>query len=671
MDIKNQIKFEERNVVFIKIENFSEYTFKDGSIENLVLISKMGNEDAYFDVGALCYKRRTRINRVKHYSYVDKSTFNKHIAKALKNYLSENYLSLTINSTYTILSRLKLTIDDLYNLSEEKSIELKFNDLDHCHIIYENYTAKLVDKVRSGLSRPSFTSSYTYAKKQKICFDLIAANCDLDGKAFKERYTEIKGFSAANIEPKVYNDLDYSIFLSHCKKIFYIFSDFIINNGLFPIRLNIKDDKYDINQYEYMIKNPKGRYANYFLDNKTRRFLTRHETVINAKRIENVEQLPIRFKKSEDDLPYYLLMSYNNYENSILKANESNSKERLKVINLAIASFAMWLILDSGCNRSTIFQMKVKDLKSLKNDTTHHKLMTIKGRAGYKKIKIPLTKKMVKGLQDYVKFREFVINQFVQEEQEFIKDDLFFGFTLNTKVTLKGTVSPFSIKDIELFRSWYSSFFDEESWINPRDIRRSNSNIIKNLNEGIQVAAERMGHSNAVSIKHYSEATKEQTYTQLSEFFDEVYGQIIFKNRNTEKVIPIVTNVECSNTLAGHCRTNEPTRAIGFNDSIELPNCSNPASCLFCEHYVLHTDEIDIRKLISLRKIIDLHPDKNDEMQIVKYRVDEILKYIIDQNKDLIPLISMVKEEVDEGYLDEHWENLMNLFIDLGVDFYA
>src|SRR5690606_15183645 len=125
--------------------------------------------------------------------------------------------------------------------------------------------------------------------------------------------------------------------------------------------------------------------------------------------------------------------------------------------------------------------------------------------------------------------------------------------------------------------------------------------------------------------------------------------QIIFKNRDTDKIIPVLTNVECSNTIAGHCSNNVPTRATGFNEYIELPNCSNPASCLFCEHYVLHTDVIDIRKLISLRKIIELHPDQNDEMQVVKYRVDEILKYIMDQNEGLFPLISNIKEEVDEG----------------------
>ena len=146
---------------------------------------------------------------------------------------------------------------------------------------------------------------------------------------------------------------------------------------------------------------------------------------------------------------------------------------------------------------------------------------------------------------------------------------------------------------------------------------------------------------------------------------------MIFNNRNTDKLIPVITDLDSKNTIAGHCVNAEPARAEGFNENIEVPNCSNPASCLFCKDYVVLTEETDIRKLLSLRKIAELHPDPNDEMQIVKFRVDEILKYISDKNNHIIPLISFINDEVNQGYLDENWEVIMELFADLGVDFYA
>jgi hypothetical protein len=381
--------------------------------------------------------------------------------------------------------------------------------------------------------------------------------------------------------------------------------------------------------------------------------------------------LPVRYKNSEEGLPFEIKKSYDRYENSILRANELNSKERLKAINLAVVSMATLLIMDSGCNQSVIFQLEVSDVVNLKNDTANHKLITRKARAGGKKVNIPITKKMVKSLEDYLIFRDKVLNECGEELKYLIKDSLFFCFTIDNRKKSSEIIYPICITNFVNFKHWYCLVIGEDSWINPKDARRSNNNIVQNLEEGIDFAAERLGHTESVNIKHYTEATKEQTHAQMTNFFNEVYSQMIFNNRNTEKLIPIITDLDSKSTIAGHCINAEPARAEGFNEKIEVPNCSNPASCLFCKDYVVLTDETDIRKLLSLRKIAELHPDQNDEMKIIKYRVDEILKYIVDKNKKNIPLISSISDEVNQGYLDEHWESLMELFTDLGVDFYA
>ena len=90
-----------------------------------------------------------------------------------------------------------------------------------------------------------------------------------------------------------------------------------------------------------------------------------------------------------------------------------------------------------------------------------------------------------------------------------------------------------------------------------------------------------------------------------------------------------------------------------------------------CENYVLHTDEIDLRKLLSLRKITEMHSDLNEEMLIVKFRIDEILKQIVNKYDHVKSLIHTIKAEVDDGYFDENWQNILELLIDLGVQFYV
>ena len=671
MQVNNQNKFEERPVNFIRIEDFSNFSENGYPIESLVLIVKNGNDDFYFDYGALCFSKRTKTSKFTHCAKVVKETYHPEMAKALRNYLSDQIISLTVKGSFTKLSKIRVTVNDLYDISEKNGIELKFDDINNCHQIYEKYTSIMLDKVREGLSNPDFVSTEKYASQQQICFKFIASNCELSGKSFKKNYVEIKSFSSGNKEKKVYSDEEYSIFLSYCKKLYYTLSDFILNQDNLPIIVDINDNKKHIYKYVYMIKTPRENQKKYFIDSVSGRFLSRLETVENAKKIDNVSELSVRFKTSEEDLPFDLKKSYNLYEKSVLRANELNSKERLKIINLAVASMATLLIMDSGCNQSTVFQLKASDVEKLKNDTSNHKLIASKARAGGKKVEIPITKKMVKALKDYLIFREKILNEYGEGLKLLIKDSLFFGFTLDFFVTTREVISPLCLKDFLNFKLWYFSIIGKETWINPKDARRSNSNIVQNLEEGLDFVAERLGHTESVNIKHYTEATREQTHIQMTNFFNEVYSQMIFNNRNTDKLIPVITDLDSKNTIAGHCVNAEPARAEGFNENIEVPNCSNPASYLFCKDYVVLTEETDIRKLLSLRKIAELHPDPNDEMQIVKFRVDEILKYISDKNNHIIPLISFINDEVNQGYLDENWEVIMELFADLGVDFYA
>lgn len=155
------------------------------------------------------------------------------------------------------------------------------------------------------------------------------------------------------------------------------------------------------------------------------------------------------------------------------------------------------------------------------------------------------------------------------------------------------------------YKNWYENIFGSDKWINPRSVRLSNDNIFKNLDNTQNDVLIRMGHTSSVNAKYYTEATKEQTRSQFSDFFNNVYGEMIFNNRKTTEVIPIVIDTESMPTIAGHCSNNIPVIANGFNESIESPNCSNPSTCLFCENYVLHTDDVDIRKLLSLRKLLN------------------------------------------------------------------
>lgn len=666
---ENHIVYDDREVIFVRIEEFSEFSAKGYIIENLVLITKSGNRDSYVDVGALCYKTRLRTNKFTHFAKVDKNTFNENIAKAIKKYLSYKFLDLTLASARAILGELKVTIDELYLLSET-GVDIRFDDLDNCHIIYEKYSMELISRLRNKLKDPEVTSTQSYAYRQQVCAELIASNCNIDINEFRSRYVKIKDYTSPNLDKDalVVDDNEYSKSVNQNKEIFYKVSDFITKNTNLPIVVDVIGGKESEKKYIYLVKKVTGEKYKYYL-NEQGRFLSKLETVENIKKIDKVSKLNIRFPRSPEDLPWEIKDRYQSYEDSIYRANKLNSIERLRAINIAISACAMWILTDTGCNLSVIFDLETYMLDELKNDIKNHKILINKARAN-RKIPVTLSKRLLKGLKDYMVFRSHILENFSDKDQAEIGDSLFFCIGLSENDSTLKKLNSYSDKDLTNYKNWYENIFGSDKWINPRSVRLSNDNILKNLDNTQNDVLIRMGHTSSVNAKYYTEATKEQTRSQFSDFFNNVYGEMIFNNRKTTEVIPIVIDTESMPTIAGHCSNNIPVIANGFNESIESPNCSNPSTCLFCENYVLHTDDIDIRKLLSLRKITELYSNLSNDLMIVKYRVDEILKYITQDNEDLFKLIIDIKEEVDEGNLDENWENILELLMDLGVQFY-
>ena len=123
-------------------------------------------------------------------------------------------------------------------------------------------------------------------------------------------------------------------------------------------------------------------------------------------------------------------------------------------------------------------------------------------------------------------------------------------------------------------------------------------------------------------------------------------------------------------TAIGGCQEPTPKIHIGFTSELEQPNCSNPSSCLFCENYVVHSDREDLRKLMSLKKILAMS-DKNDEAIILTKRINEILKILYDKYPEKIEDFIFVAKSVELGEFDEYWQDHLNLLLELGVNFYG
>lgn len=105
------------------------------------------------------------------------------------------------------------------------------------------------------------------------------------------------------------------------------------------------------------------------------------------------------------------------------------------------------------------------------------------------------------------------------------------------------------------------------------------------------------------------------------------------------------------------------------------PDCRQSEGCLFCDKYIVHADERDIRKLMSCRSCIyrTAHLSASAEhfqslFGEVLHRIEAILGAIGGKSDDNALLVQRLQVEVENyGLLDPYWERKMQTLCSLGV----
>lgn len=103
------------------------------------------------------------------------------------------------------------------------------------------------------------------------------------------------------------------------------------------------------------------------------------------------------------------------------------------------------------------------------------------------------------------------------------------------------------------------------------------------------------------------------------------------------------------------------------------PNCANAASCLFCDNFLFHADEEDVRKLLSFRFFIQQIDFLSDTLDFYKNLYEPILERIddiIDEISKISELTNELVREVDhtikvDGSIDSYWQSKLNQILDI------
>lgn len=377
--------------------------------------------------------------------------------------------------------------------------------------------------------------------------------------------------------------------------------------------------------------------------------------------------LPLKFHL--DPLNIQLIIEdFHNIQEQNTNQIRTIRRNKIKMINLAFAAFVNCFASVSAINFSQLLTLTIDDLKNLDSSTKGVRVTTIKPRAGYKRIELSIPLKFKKLLNEFLSFRNWVKNNFNFLQRE---DLLFFGLSNPLAINRENELISYSENQHNLYRKWFKTKFPEISWIPVSNLRSTIANIYHNESKNTQVVAKKLGNTPQVINTAYSEATEQQLFSEMTDTFQNI--------ANTAPVIaytPITVKVDIVNSLTtdmGHCSSKTPLLNNNYqNVDLEKPNCSNPVSCLFCENYVIHTDEEDIHKLLSAKKVFEMaNSSQNSEnIYLVIQKINDILDYLIQSNSKTEQEIFQISQLISKGKLTPFFEIMLNMLTDLGVDFY-
>lgn len=269
----------------------------------------------------------------------------------------------------------------------------------------------------------------------------------------------------------------------------------------------------------------------------------------------------------------------------------------VRLMELACVTFAGLAIGDSGANLAQIQAYEEPDdlQEQLRQpERINLRRRVIKFRAGSKLVPVYLTGTTVSRLGTYLRIRGRLVAQlgggdiaplFVQcrfgprpgAEPVSVRalDDLLLKHLRNKLRFIGGDLPAITLRQLRAYKQQHL-------------LRK----------EGVKVAAELMGHSVATAIAAYSRTEERVRLGEMGQFLRSLISTVLAPCRDLPGAVLTVSIA--SGSCAEHGKP-EPTSS----DPVVEPDCSKAEGCFFCAQYRVHADEVDLRKLLSCRHILE------------------------------------------------------------------
>ncbi|MDH1915954.1 hypothetical protein QM294_08810 [Acinetobacter junii] len=337
-------------------------------------------------------------------------------------------------------------------------------------------------------------------------------------------------------------------------------------------------------------------------------------------------------------------------------------RERLASYGLVIGM--LLFIAQTGANLDTAQQLQLDKMEILPT-TQGRRFSGTKSRAGGKTVYPEFG----------VKF-EPVFRKILELREWYLQDETCDFVFLQRNELLKFV--PIGHNKLQNIKRFLQRIFPKMVWITPQQWRKHKSSQTVEFSDGdLLLEAEVMGHSLDTARNNYARTSFKDAAQQISQFFNELREVAVSKTRTLERISVQMLDetIDAQPSPVGACASihAQPEKAIGFTERAPTPNCQQFEHCLFCQHYAVHADDEDVRKLLSLKSLLGYVKQKatdlikwEQQFGVVLHRIDEVINELSDTYENLRDRIFSIQEEVESGDLDAYWLNHFELLIDLG-----
>ncbi len=657
MKLNNIVAFnEKRELVYMTLNEF--FDNKTVPFQNIILALNISNQTKKFDCAKLSYKEYQSkgikgYNRTRHIVSPVSSTLRDRSSLDL----TQRYIKyrLVEGATHSTIKGVLFQLVKLYKELDGLNIEQNWSDEQSQLELYKKYSEKLYLDFQHELKNENTTN--VFYTNQSLLADLIGFNLDIDKTKIRKLAWQVPLQKNNHRPPVGKNDLKN--FSRANLLAFRKIKAFLMENKVFP--LIIEDKKLGIRCVESHT-NRNSDYYDMFVD-ENGKFLDYEQ----AKARYVVIKKPLRDER--------LIPIYEKYKAVYEDRNKAFNLFRIRLINKAVNAFAGCIFCDSSINPTLVSQLRTDSFNNPIATNKTQRTYLIKPRSA-KGDPIPvsftLTFKSIN--KEFLEFREWVLNN-LPTDSEFEPSLLLFSISEQERKSedqVTRFVSPYKVEHYRCaYQAWFKAKFPSIRFLSASTTRASISNYFNENSNSSVVTAEKLGNLPKTTEHAYTEATPEQFYNQMDEYFNAVYKASYQRTRVTNKPVPVKISIkEVEGTQAtpiGQCSSvQKPQLDTGFKN-ISQPTCSNPTSCLFCDKYTLHADYIDIQKLLSLKEMtfLSINRNKEDEVLYIRYRIDEILEQTVEKYPKTAEIIKSAQKDIDDGNYAEYWQEQIDLITEL------